>query len=66
MQSNNNNSSSSSNSSNINLESKESLEKLFDAVINGLASPLDDVAQKKLICSDNGIIKDLQVNYDKK
>ena len=48
----------------INLESKESLEKLFDAVMNGLASPLDDVAQKKLICTDNGIIKDLQVNYD--
>ena len=41
----------------INLESKESLEKLFDAVINGLASPLDDDAQKKLIRTDRGTIK---------
>ena len=63
MQSNNNNSSS-SNSSNINLESKESLEKLFDAVINGLASPLDDVAQKKLICTEKGTIRDIIANYE--
>ena len=48
----------------INLESKESLEKLFDAVINGLASPLDDDAQKKLIRTDRGSIKDIIANYE--